>query len=309
MTRVVAALIVSSCAFVTAVTAQQATDVESARRDFPVPADVQILRDVVYAEYGARRLKLDIYLPPEANRRVRAPGVLVVRGGGWRTGDKEFFGFIAGQLAKEGFVAASIEYRTIDEATFPAPVYDVKAAVRWLRSNAATYGIDPNAIGAIGGSAGAHLVALLGTSSGVKELEGDGGNAGVSSQVQAVVAMACVCAIDGQAAQSNGTGRNLFGSDVSAQTIESISPVKYVSRQSAPLLLLHSETDPVVPFAYSVDIATRYRRAGAIVTLIKVDAPKTHGFWLQTAYFPDTIKRASDFMRTRLKPATGDPSR
>jgi len=294
MTRWLGAVILLSCVTSSSVVAQR-TDAESARRDFPVPADVMVVRDVVYAEYGARQLKLDVYLPPRRGRRPAAPGVLVVRGGGWRTGDKEFFGFIAGQLAKEGFVAASIEYRTVQEAKFPAAEHDVKAAVRWMRSHANTYGVDAKAIGAIGGSAGAHLVALLGTSNGVKELEGDGGNAGVSSQVQAVVAMACVCVIDAQTARA-------LGSDANAHAIESASPGTYVSRGSAPLLLLHSPTDPLVPFELSVEMEARYRRAGAHVTLTKVDAPNTHGFWLQTPYFPDTIKRSSDFFRSHLGP-------
>ena len=105
-------------------------------------------------------------------------------------GDKEFFGYIAGRLAMHGFVAASIEYRTSDEAKFPAAVQDVKAAVRWLRAHAVSHGVNPDTIGAIGGSAGAHLVGMLATSGGVKALEGDGGNSEASSDVQAVVAMA-----------------------------------------------------------------------------------------------------------------------
>jgi acetyl esterase/lipase len=294
MKRIVAVLIVVSWCITAGAAPQQNPDAEGARRDFPVPADVTVVRDLVYADYGTRRLKLDVYLPPRADPHVAAPGVLVVRGGGWRVGDKEFFGFIAGQLAKEGFVAASIEYRTVQEAKFPAPEHDVKAAVRWLRANAAMYGVNPNAIGAIGGSAGAHLVALLGTSNGVKDLEGKGGNAGVSSQVQAVVAMACVCVVDAKTAAA-------LGADANARSISSASPVTFVSRQSAPLLLLHSPTDPVVPFALSVEIEARYRSAGATVTLTKIDAPMTHGFWLQTKYFPNTITRASQFLRTNLQ--------
>lgn len=112
---------------------------DAARNAFPVPATVRVVHDVVYADYGARRLKLDVYLPPASGQRGTVPGVVVVRGNGWRSGDKEGFGFIAGQLAREGFVAASIEYRTSAEAKFPAAVHDVKAAVRWIRANAGTY--------------------------------------------------------------------------------------------------------------------------------------------------------------------------
>src|SRR5213594_2783218 len=92
---------------------------------YPAP---RIVFDLVYAEYGQRRLKLDVYLPPKSDQPGAVPGIIVVGGGAWRKGDKAFFGYIAGRLAMQGFVAASIEYRTADEAKFPAAVQDVKAA-------------------------------------------------------------------------------------------------------------------------------------------------------------------------------------
>lgn len=76
-----------------------------ARTSFPIPSSVRVVRDIPYAKYDARELTLDLYLPPEADRQRPIPGVIVVRGGGWRSGDKEAFAFIAGQLANEGFVA------------------------------------------------------------------------------------------------------------------------------------------------------------------------------------------------------------
>jgi acetyl esterase/lipase len=97
---------------------------------------------------------------------------------------------MAAALAKRGLAAVSIDYRASGEATFPAAVEDTKAAVRWMRANAARYHLDPNAIGAIGGSAGAHLAAYLGLTRDARQFEGDGGNRGVSSAVSAVVGFA-----------------------------------------------------------------------------------------------------------------------
>jgi arylsulfatase A len=254
---------------------------------------VHVVRDVVYARYGERQLKLDLYLPQESGQRTTVPGVVVVRGNGWRSGDKEAFGFIAGQLAKEGFVAASIEYRTSAEATFPAAVHDVKAAVRWMRANAARYRINPGAIGAVGASAGGHLEAMLATSNGAKELEGSGGNSATSSQVQAVVAMACVCNLDLSNQKSGPATVTSAISDFVAASpgalagaIKAASPVTYVNSRSASLLLLHSQTDPVVPFGLSVEIEGLYRRAGAPVVLKAIDAPNTHCLLERNALFP-----------------------
>src|SRR5207249_423172 len=141
---------------------------------------------------------------------------------------------------------------------------DVKAAVRWMRAHAAEYGVNPNAIGAIGGSAGAHLVAMLATSGGVTELEGAGGHAATSSDVQAVVAMGGVYNLQWK----HGVSPELIPAltafigaplEAHAGTIAAASPVNYVSRRSAPLLLLHSRTDPDVPFEYAVEMEQRYR--------------------------------------------------
>jgi pectinesterase len=264
----------------------------------------RIVRDVVYAGYGDRQLKLDLYLPPAPAQRM--PGLIVVRGGAFRRGDKIFFSYIAAQLAAEGFAAASIEYRTSDEATFPAAVHDVKAAVRWMRANALEYGIDPDAIGAIGGSAGAYLVAMLGTSNGVPELEGSGGHPETSSDVQAVVAMGGAYDLQpkhGAGPQVVEAVTEFLGAppDAGGDLVRAASPITYVTSRAAPLLLMHSPTDPDAPFPYAVEMAERYRTAGAFAALKEIDAPGLHGFWGSPLYWPETKKLAANFLRSELK--------
>ena len=143
--------------------------------------------DVTYARYGDRTLEMDIYRPTEVWGDL--PAIVCIHGGGWQKGSKINHRNVAQALAARGFVTASISYRLSGEAQFPAHIQDCKAAVRFLRANAKEYGIDSDKIGVIGHSAGGHLAALLGTSAGVKELEGDGGNADFSSSVQAAVPM------------------------------------------------------------------------------------------------------------------------
>ena len=118
------------------------------------------------------------------------PAIVYLHGGGWSGGDKGQFEPQATHMATKGFVGATIQYRLVPEATFPAPVEDTKAAVRWLRANASTYRIDTDGIGVAGYSAGGHLAAMLGTTPHIAEFEGDGGNPGFSSRVQAVAAFA-----------------------------------------------------------------------------------------------------------------------
>ena len=142
---------------------------------------------LTYARYGARELQLDLHRP--AARSAPLPAIVCFHGGGWSKGERGNLTLLAQALAARGFVVVTISYRLSGEAKFPAALHDAKAAVRWLRAQAATYGIDPAAIGVTGRSAGGHLAALLATSGGVAALEGEGGHAVHSSAVQAAVAM------------------------------------------------------------------------------------------------------------------------
>jgi acetyl esterase/lipase len=266
----------------------QAKEPEGARLQKKVPDSVKVERDIVYAKYDKREVMLDLYLPKKPTSD-KIPCIVVVHGGGWRSGDKTRFSAIAGHLASQGFAAACIGYRLLPEVEFPAPIVDCKAAVRWVRANAAKHGIDPDRIGAIGGSAGAHLVAMLGTSHNEPKLEGDGGNAGVSSRVQAVVAMAT------PADMSQFAERTKLNKDLAAL----ISPITHVGKDSAPLLLLHGTNDRTVPMEQSEKLLEKYKKAGVSAELVKV-ADGTHAFWNSEKWFDDTMKRSVEFFNKQL---------
>ena len=142
---------------------------------------------LVYARYGERMLELDLWRPKQAEKAL--PAIVCIHGGGWFKGERGSMANLAQALAARGYVTVTISYRLSGEAKFPAAIQDCKAAVRFLRANAEKYGIQKEAIGVTGLSAGGHLAALLATSGGVKELEGTGGHAEQSSAVQACVAM------------------------------------------------------------------------------------------------------------------------
>jgi len=260
-----------------------------------LPASVKVERDIVYARYGTREVKLDLYLPMQpASDKI--PCIVVVHGGGWRSGDKSRFAPIAGALAEQGFAVACIGYRLLPEVELPAPVLDCKAAVRWVRANAAQHGLDPERIGAIGGSAGGHLVAMLGTSDSVATLEGDGGNPGISSRVQAVVAMATPADLTRMGDRQN------LGADLA----KLISPVTHVTKNSAPVLLMHGTNDAVVPMTQSELLLEKYRQAGAKAELVKIEGG-AHAFW-NAAHFDQTIKLSVKFFRETLPATPVSPS-
>ena len=120
------------------------------------------------------------------------PGIVVIRGGGWRQGDKNGFAPIAAGLAAKGFAAACIEYRVLPDVKISDCVNDTKAAVRWMRAEGKRYGIQTTPSARSADPPAGHLVALLATSSKVSKLEGSGGHGGVSSRIQAAVPMAPV---------------------------------------------------------------------------------------------------------------------
>lgn len=145
--------------------------------------------DIPYAHYGDRTMRLDLFQPADDSKTPR-PALLVVHGGGWLKGDRTRFHPLAKALAARGYVTAAMEYRLGGEAKFPAAIHDCHAAVRWLRAHAADFGIDRQRIGAVGGSAGGHLVGLLAATARVTELQGNGGNQDASSAIQAAIVMA-----------------------------------------------------------------------------------------------------------------------
>jgi acetyl esterase/lipase len=147
-----------------------------------------IQADLEYARVGGTSLRLDLYTPAGATGAL--PTLLYLHGGAWAAGDKSDMAVERLMpLVAHGFAVASANYRLVPSVTYPAPVHDVKAAVRWLRANAAEYSLDPDRIAIGGASSGGHLASLAALTEGDPELEGDvGEHAGVSSAVGAVVA-------------------------------------------------------------------------------------------------------------------------
>jgi len=261
------------------------------RSVFKVPDSVTVARDIVYATYGERKVTLDLYLPKNPPKG-RIPCIMTVHGGGWRNGNKNTFARFASKFAENGFAAACIGYRLIPEVKVPQCIEDAKASVRWVRANAKKYNIDPDRIGAFGGSAGAHLVAMLGTSHKAEKLEGDGGNKGVSSRVHAVVALATPADMT--------TFKRFAGNAVEKKLI---SPVSYVDKDSAKFLLIHSEGDRVVPHKQSVLLKEKLTKYGVPTQLITIKGGG-HAFWNGNS--PTAQKTLADsitFFQETLEPA------
>ena len=224
--------------------------------------DAQTLFDLAYASESAAQA-LDLYIP-------EGPGpfgvVVLVHGGGFFTGDKSGVATSAEFLVTEGFAAASVNYRLSGEATFPAAVHDVKAAVRFLRAHADQYRLDPDRVGSWGESAGANLASMLGTSSGDAFVEGgELGNASFSSKVSATVSMfppVNFLTIDVEAEAlgftTNTDDADSFESQYMGFAVQSdpdrtalANPTTYIDADDAAFLVQAGDADPLIPYTQS----------------------------------------------------------
>jgi acetyl esterase/lipase len=234
---------------------------QAPRGPAPVPSGVTVVRNQVYAKTGTVDLLLDLYRPEKhESASTPLPVVLWVYGGAFRAGSKDD-GQTAGAtwLATKGYAVAAFNYRLSQVAIFPAQIHDCKAAVRWLRAHAAKYGLDDAHIGAFGPSAGGHLSAMLGTSGGVAELEGELGNLEHSSRVQAVVDFfgpTDFLQMDAHAPPggmkhdpADSPESQLVGGAIqqNKDKVARANPITYVTPDDPPFLILHGDRDPLVP--------------------------------------------------------------
>ncbi len=239
--------------------------------------DYNKISNISYATDSAIQ-KLDIYLPTSGSGPF--PLILEVHGGAFKAGDKT-----PSQLAKaftaKGYAVAALNYRLSSEAIFPAAIYDLKGAIRWLRANDTQYNMDTTNIGAIGGSAGGSLVALLGTSGDDTSLEGTvGGNLEESSKVQAVVDMFGPIDLPELQNDREEKGYNLSPVEseyVGCEIIESsctgattASALYYVSSNDPPFLILHGMIDNQIPIAQSERLYAALIAAGVDANIIKI---------------------------------------
>lgn len=237
----------------------------------PISQDTTRFRtwqDLAYAN-GSKSQKLDIYLPKD--EQDLSPIIIWIHGGGWRGGSKDLIGHrfkaIFDKAHDKGYAIVSIGYRLSSEAIFPAQIYDVKAAIRWIKAHAQEYNLNPNKIALWGGSAGGHLAALAGTSGDVKEIEDLGmGNADQSSRVQAVVdwfGPIDFLTIDDQLAElgMSSQGKNnpntatarLVGGLITRkqELVKMANPMTYITPDDPPFLIQHGSKDNLVPVTQS----------------------------------------------------------
>ena len=272
------------------------------QRSVSLAPGIKALKDLEYGKASGRAMRLDLYLPESGDKPL--PLIIWIHGGAWLAGSKDDPS-PALRFTANGYAVAHVGYRLSQEAKFPAQIHDCKAAVRWLRANAAKYKLDPNKFIAWGGSAGGHLVALLGTSGGVAELEGDVNDLKESSRVQAVVDWFGPTDFlhigDAESDMQHNApdspesklidGALLENKDKAAKA----SPITYVSKDAPPFLIMHGDRDRTVPFNQSELLYAALKKAGVDATFVPMKGAG-HGFG-----GPEAIAPVQDFLKRCLK--------
>jgi pectinesterase len=261
--------------------------------------EVTSLKDQVYKKLRERELKADVYYP---KKKIKGnyPGVILIHGGGWRSGDKSQTNSMAIALANEGYVAVCVEYRLSLEAKFPEAVYDIKSAIRWMRANSKKFNLDSEKIATLGMSAGGQLATLVGFTSFNKAYEDAIGNPKQSSAIQAVVNIDGTLSFHHPESQEgaatvlwlNGTYEEI------PKVWESASPLDQVTKHSPPIVFINSS---IPRYHAGRDDVVKKLNSFHIYSEVHTLADTPHPFWFFNPWFTPTVKHVVTFLDKTFK--------
>jgi pectinesterase len=282
------------------------------KKDFPeakivypqLPGSVKAEYDIVYStlsitSYGKRDLHLDLFRPEKPGRY---PALILVHGGGWRSGNRSMQVPLAQNIAAQDYVTACVEYRLSPEALYPAAVYDLKAAIRFLRANASKYNIDADRIAISGSSAGGQLAALAGMTSGIQKFDGNEGDNFISTKVQAIIDMDGILDFTdpNESAKDNDPSKHSaaalwFGATFKEDPEKWIeaSPIVYAGKNTPPMLFVNSSQPR---FLAGRDSLIKILDASGIYSEVHTSNNSPHPFWLFHPWFEPASKYMVDFL-------------
>ncbi len=266
-----------------------------------IPPNVDVIRDLKYVTYDNRSLCLDIFLPKNVFKK-HLPCILIIHGGGWFSGNKGMEWPTAIALASNGFITATVEYRLSPEALYPAAIYDLKNAVKWIKGKSTAYRIDTNKVAVLGGSAGGELAAFIGATNNISKFDQVIDSLSNSSSVQAVIDIDGILDFTHPAESGKdvnplkpSAGKKWFGYSIkenSSVWIEA-SPMMHINKNTPPILFINSSIER---FRAGRDIVIE-RLNGYNIYYELYELPNTpHTFWMFKPWFDITINHVINFL-------------
>ncbi len=264
-------------------------------------------RDVVYTTlpdtpYGKRDLHLDVFRPSDDKEY---PVVILIHGGGWRAGNKGLLIPMAQLLAKKGFVTITVEYQLALEASYPAAIYNVKAAIRWARAYGKKYRMRTDFIAVGGTSAGGHIASLVGLTSGEKKFEGDMGFPDFSSDVQAILVIDGAInlleplSLNKERSHDSPDVQWLGGTFAENPLVwKDASPIYWADENDVPMLFLNSG---LPRFHVGQDELIGMMDEWGIYHEVQRFNVKFHTFWLFHPWVDVAVQNMSDFLHKMQK--------
>jgi len=228
-------------------------------------AKLKVDTDIVYAEPDGTKLLMDVYHPAGAGPH---PAVLVIHGGAWLSGDRHQLQLWARELAERGYCACAIDYRLAPKFKFPAQIDDCRSALEWVRKNAKDLKVDTQRIGAIGYSAGGHLVSLLGTTGQAPSDE----NKQTDTRLQCVIAGGAPCDFRSLPEKANSLTYWLGGSRKEKPDVyEQASPAAFVDKDDPPTFFFNGTKDTLVPITWTQPLFDELKKADVETELYEVE--------------------------------------
>lgn len=254
---------------------------------------------LTYRRVGDREQKLDLFVPEKAT--APRPGLLLVHGGGWHSGDRSLLAPLAQALAARGYVTATASYRLSDEASFPAPVEDLLAALSWLRSNADDLGLDPARLAIGGSSAGGQLASLAGLWAGDPTHDPAGAPVAAIANIDGLWDFTTPLALQFEndpARPVTSASRFLGGRfEKIPDTWRRASPINYLEAGSPSLLAISGENPR---FTAGIDTVEAQARILSMPFRRHHYAGAPHSFWLFQPWFDPLVQQLDEFLSTAL---------
>lgn len=247
-------------------------------------AEKPVGEPVVYKQVGDQNLILYVVKPAHWSAADSRPAMVMFRGGGWTGGSPQALNPQAEHFASKGIVCFNVQYRLLPNQTAPplVCVQDAKSAMRFVRSRAKEYGIDPNRIGASGGSAGGHLAAVCGIVDGLDDPNDD---LTVSAKANALVLFNPVC----------DTGPSEYAHKIFGDRFQEYSPAHNIRKGAPPTIVFLGTNDKLIPTSTAERFRDTMSKVGSRSALVLYDGAP-HGFFNRSPYKEQTLQAADEFL-------------